>query len=587
MRPDICWLFLAGWLFVPAAIAEVSPAQAVRTLETGKPAQWPNAIRQITEQAKYIPSLALSSVLYRLPFLAASERLQIAESLNGYGCEPRPLGALADLVLDKDDKVKKAAEYQLFQCSKQSARDFFLHTTTPDHPLRGKLVTRLAQLYLQERESGQEGKDYSTWQAVQEAGQGAREETYLPVILPLAEDPDPAVRKAVAEALKYFADVRMDGQLFRLTKDPDRKVRRAAQWSLASRGDERVFKPLLEWTKTRKQRSRWHRDRHFERLGAAFDYSNLLGYPAIYKSARTEDERRDYRYLINGALGSGILDRPEIMAGLERWLDDENEFIRDTGRKVLSWRDNRKRKELKEKLGDSLPAGLLFAAAGLSGLFGLVMFAWAFRLLRLWYLAHGLPPASLRSMAVGQVAVKGRLQAATGYIRHPMTGDLCLFYGGADRDHPDHRLYLEDKTGRVLIDPRGAVLLSTEGMLVPGEEVYVLSNAEPADTTGPDRRVLNKNHEPRNWQRSLLHFVVRRLMGGNARGGAARMLFSDPRTAFWIWGETRKPLSSVWELAVMFFAVLLSGYWLMVFATTGLATVNQESAVVLKQLLGL
>ena len=54
------------------------------------------------------------------------------------------------------------------------------------------------------------------------------------------------------------------------------------------------------------------------------------------------------------------------------------------------------------------------------------------------------------------------------YLHHPVTGEPCLYYVGADSEHPDARFYLVDDTGRVLVDPQRAVLFSDDGVLVAG-----------------------------------------------------------------------------------------------------------------------
>ena len=74
------------------------------------------------------------------------------------------------------------------------------------------------------------------------------------------------------------------------------------------------------------------------------------------------------------------------------------------------------------------------------------------------------------------MALKGEVRLhAHQYTTHPFTGERCVIHEG-------ERLpfWLEDGTGRILVDPRGAALLSEDGVVVPGERVLVVGTFRKA-----------------------------------------------------------------------------------------------------------
>lgn len=85
-----------------------------------------------------------------------------------------------------------------------------------------------------------------------------------------------------------------------------------------------------------------------------------------------------------------------------------------------------------------------------------LLFTWAWRLYALAVRVRHQPVSTVRAMAMGPVALEGELQPAGSYLSHPVTGEPCLYYVGADSEHPDARFYLVDDSGRVLIDPQKA-----------------------------------------------------------------------------------------------------------------------------------
>jgi hypothetical protein len=101
----------------------------------------------------------------------------------------------------------------------------------------------------------------------------------------------------------------------------------------------------------------------------------------------------------------------------------------------------------------------LWATAGI--VIGLYMFFRGFGLLRRKLLIEGIPSSTVRSAALGLVEVSG---TATGpySVISPLSKTECYFYRAILPRHEDCQetlcvpFFLDDGTGMLLIDPRGA-----------------------------------------------------------------------------------------------------------------------------------
>jgi hypothetical protein len=113
------------------------------------------------------------------------------------------------------------------------------------------------------------------------------------------------------------------------------------------------------------------------------------------------------------------------------------------------------------------PVGLIAGAIG-----GVWLFFTGFRTWRQVRLIADTPTSKVRSLALGRVELRGRAQGK-GELCAPLTGASCVYYrylveqevrsnrrrswrtlvSGSSEAWP---FYLEDETGRVLVDPRGA-----------------------------------------------------------------------------------------------------------------------------------
>jgi hypothetical protein len=103
---------------------------------------------------------------------------------------------------------------------------------------------------------------------------------------------------------------------------------------------------------------------------------------------------------------------------------------------------------------------------------GVFLFFWGFRAWRLMRLIEDTPSSKVRSMPMGRVEVQGRAQGKAE-LEAALTGTACVYYRYeieqevrtnkrrswrtvAKGDSAAWGLYLEDETGRVLVDPTGA-----------------------------------------------------------------------------------------------------------------------------------
>lgn len=128
-------------------------------------------------------------------------------------------------------------------------------------------------------------------------------------------------------------------------------------------------------------------------------------------------------------------------------------------------------------LGD-LPRGedafetLLLVAGGF--IVGILAIMWGFDEYRKTSLIRNTPTSKVRSMAMGLVEVKGTTRVADEPLESPFNGEDCVFYKYMVEEYKNQgkhsrwvtidegrngaSFYVDDGTGQVLVDPRGAEL---------------------------------------------------------------------------------------------------------------------------------
>jgi len=267
-----------------------------------------------------------------------------------------------------------------------------------------------------------------------------------------------------------------------------------------------------------------------------------------------------------GSLLSG--ETEEIAQILERLLPHSEEPAWRLERKIESIR-NRLAKQNDIPLPKPGPGPSAWGSAGLAiavllcSIAGLLLFLWGYRLFNLRRLLNNVSRARIRSVAMGTNGLRGEVQPCENQLlRHPVSGELCVYYVGADKKYPNHKFWLVDDSGRILVDPVGALLLSEDGVLMPGEEVQLVGDVRRVD---PRRHelVVAKRREPRHQLEVAFHFLLNSFIGALFRDSNSRALFSDPSRLFWIWNDLGSaPLTSGWQAISLFSSVVAAGGWL-------------------------
>jgi len=545
-----------------------------RILADGHPSEWDGAVLELTAR-RHLPTLSVASVLRRLDALGSEARLALAEKLPL--TDPRARAVLENLAEDPDPTIRERALKTLVDSTDPVVRaplERLLVNASEDW-IR-KILARLVQLYADaEAERADTGASRITArQAAELSRVDVRAHTLAPQLRAYRRHPDDDVRRMVIDGLAVLVDERANRWLHEMAADPS--VGERALWSLAARRDragcdlllERVLLALRDIPDSR------NRDRRLESLGSGCAPTHFV---TLLEQARTATggERADTETMITGGLGKSRLDDPHTLSAMFDLADDPDPFIARTAQIVIDWkRDEVDRGRAAGARSPWRYAGLA-AMAVLAGWLGLVLFLWSFRMLQLARLLARLGISKTRSVALGMVALEGDARPIGEVsLRHPETDQLCLYYPGAERVRADCRFRLEDDTGVIEIDPSGSMLLSADGVIVPGERLRLVAHVRRrvSASDGTERLVVTRPGGPSSLFEKLSGFLVRAVMGG-AFGGAdtTRALFTDPRRCFWIWDDLhRRPFSSGHDSAVLFTTMLLAGGWIVLFAGAAL-----------------
>jgi hypothetical protein len=279
-----------------------------------------------------------------------------------------------------------------------------------------------------------------------------------------------------------------------------------------------------------------------------------------------------------------LLDEGQLSEVWMRRLQDVDEEFRSEAEEALS-RLAQSQEEVPVAGLDSPPEEshltppILIASAVLSGLVGVFLFIWAFRLWQLSVRIRNRPISKVSSLAMGPVALEGEVQPTREYLAHPVTGELCVYYARADADYPNAHFWLEDGSGRVLVNPRRAVLFSDDDVLVAGERVHIVGSA---DRDAEGNITIRKDETAPPLYRRIVHRVIEILFGFGHDSSITRMLFADPHRCFWIWDDLeRRPMGEGKDVAWLAAAFVLGGAWMLVFglAVLGLIDAGTVSAL--------
>lgn len=412
------------------------------------------------------------------------------------------------------------------------------------------------------------------------------DEDCLAALILLLRGQDRQVRLAAISILAFAEGSRVDDALFGLLEDSDPEVRNTALGQLAGRGDFRALEPLIEHARTCRvdkdvgSRSRHHVDPRG--LAGELARADLPGLIDLYKQADWKNNNEAFREIlqhVNNAPG-------KFHPAVRPHLQDPDPVLRNLAKRVLRAELRRAREVGDEERFRGYSRDFLAAAALVSGILGAALLVMAFRMLMLKRLLRGLAPSRARSAALGLVCLRGEAQPAGGYLTHPLTGEACLYYPWAGLEHPRHRFYIVDDTGKVLVEPRGAVLLSEDSVVSAGEPVCVLGTAQWEKAEGGERVVVGRRYEPGPAAELLGGFLLRLALDAGVRG-TAPMLFSPARQCLWIWDEAHEPpMASNGDVARMVLVFVIAGGWIAVFACSTLAALMPGFASGLSRVVG-
>lgn len=555
---------------------ERHPSDWVRILEVGARDDWPHAIKALLQQHG-VPGQAVATLIRRMDAMDGDDRRRFAAGLYRNVVRPATLEAVVKLLADADEKTVRAARKAMNHCEAEFAAPILTAHVRRGHPRRDLLAVRLSDLWYEE-ELKRRSQESLAQIDLQEDVAAGRTDAIVDVLAPLLKDGNSTVRQAGIRSLYYIGDARVRRAVYPLTSDPEPDVRLAALRLLGYHGDERAYRPLLEWADTAAPRARrWHRNQRFRKVGGLFRHTHFAESLERYRSALGDEQKKDCRALIEGAIHREMKRNPRTLKLLESVRSDPDALIAGVARKVIDWKDQ----PPDEEPGPGIGSGILVATGLVTALLGFVLFHWAFRLLELRRLFLSLTPAPIRSLASGHVAISGTVRGRRGAsLEHPYTGEQCVYYPGADRKHPEMRFTIEDATGEVLVEARDLVLLSEDGIIEEGEKVLLVGTAH----RDGNAITMKKGAAPQSLYRRCVHFAVRRLLGGAAESGSARVLFSDPSRCFCLWDDLRERPFACWrDSMTVFGAILITGVWFVVFALAALALLDQELSATLRQ----
>jgi hypothetical protein len=585
---------------VPLLAAERDPSDFVRVLEEGPREKWDVAARRLVRYDKQykryeLDARSLGSLLKRWDALSLETRHLIARGMkwNSGRRTPEAVEIFARLLRDPDARIREAAFQSVTTSSNPVTARILAAYDPPTEHDQVKLVRHLVQVYYGEHNRKQGGQPEAG--TLTERSAGVHDELFS-ILVPFFSHSSAAVRKDLAERVINVADERVNDLLYQMWADEEAGV--TAMLTLAKRGDARACGPLHEWAKSRiiarKGSEAYYYTKPDDPKWRAQRFSWLGGYcgllqPArlmdLYRKAQNPQDRLDRMQMLSGipiwpsvttelraVLNEAAADSdPE----LKRWASERLETIAGYEKK-RAWQDRESREEavLREGLRYGLAGSLL--AAGALGLF---VFLWGFRMLQLRRLLQHLAPANARTVTLGLVSLRGEVHPVAGkMLVHPVTEESCVYYAGAEDETAGLRFWLADETGRVLVDPRGVVLISEDQTLVPGERVHILGTAvRTQEGDGSTRTLVHQGEGKRMLVEWLLILPVRLLFGlFGASARIAATLFTRPERSFWIWDDLHQtPMTTQRDLITVFLSMLAAAAWITLFVAAAIAVLER------------
>jgi HEAT repeat protein len=584
LKTALLWLFMFTTpAFATAAAMEAEhPSDYVRALESPQSELWGEAVQGLLGEDEEFPKLAVSSVLRRMPELERGLQMRLARTLVASAWHPRTLPTLLELAASDDKALREAATESLLKLRSPGVMDVFRDFILTESPQSIEALRSLCKTYEHWVDTLSEPLGFGIqFEPVMDPANGAPEEIfdrrYLHAARTLLQSSDTETRGAAFSITSRLDTPGLREEWALMLEAPDSSIRWDAQWELAERGDPRPCPALFEHAEevARTWTDEYKRDHRLGNVGSVCAPTYYLDYFHGYREARDETSRLLYREMIAGATDLDLLEYPSIIEGLQSFADDPDELVRETARRVLKWHEDKRAEERFDLIRGGIRPIVLVALAAIAGVVGMLLFVWSFRLYLLAVRVRNRPIAKTRSVAMGPVALEGEAQPFGDYLRHPVTEEPCVYYAGADVEHPMARFYLEDDTGRILIDPRRAVLFSDDGVIVAGEKVHLVGFAHREGREG--RIVVAKDPARPPLYSRLTHRLIETLFGFGRKTSVTKMLFSDPTRCFWIWDDLeRRPMGEARDVVWLAASTLLGGAWIMVFAVAVIALVDQE-----------
>ena len=547
------------------------PSDFVRMLEAGPQSLWDEAVLGLLGDDDRLDRRTVASVVRRLPFLEPKVRVRVASALRSHSHMLPTLWKLAHE--DPDHNVRESAMDALLHSDAPGLMDACRDLIELESPYRMEALATLMRWFDRWSEIIEKDDPYVAYRVLPGDGTLAEvfDRQYLHTVSRLLYSQDSKVRAAALSETSSIDTPGLRDAWLVLSHDIDAAIRWRALWTLAKRGDPRAC-PILFAELTEED--------DVKDAGAACAATHFLDYFERYERG---DNPARHTLLIEGATSDDLLAHPEIVDAMSSYASHPDPFLSATAQKILDWSQAPPDEQQEADIRNGIRPALLMLCAFVSFVLGAVLFVWAFRLYVLFVRVRHRPVAKIASLAMGPVAIEGKVRPAGKLLRHPLTNEPCVYYPGADVEHPKTRFYVVDDSGRVLIDPRRAVLFSDDGVLVTGERVHLVGYA----IRDHGKVVVGKDPSMPPLYRRAGHRIIEVLFGFGRKTSVTKMLFTDPSRCFWIWDDLeRRPMGEASDVLWLAASVLLAGAWIVVFAVSVLAMIDQEMSASLAEALG-
>ena len=539
------------------------PSDFVRMLEAGPQSLWDEAVLGLLGDDDRLDRRTVASVVRRLPFLEPKVRVRVASALRSHSHMLPTLWKLAHE--DPDHNVRESAMDALLHSDAPGLMDACRDLIELESPYRMEALATLMRWFDRWSEIIEKDDPYVAYPVLPGDGTLAEvfDRQYLHTVSRLLYSQDSKVRAAALSETSSIDTPGLRDAWLVLSHDIDAAIRWRALWTLAKRGDPRAC-PILFAELTEED--------DVKDAGAVCAATHFLDYFERYERG---DNPARHKLLIEGATSDDLLAHPEIVDAMSSYAAHPDPFLSATAQKILDWSQAPRDEQQEADIRNGIRPALLLLCAFVSFVLGAVLFVSYGSAIDRWQ--KSLPWRWARSLSKD----KCNRRASSCATHSP--NEPCVYYPGADVEHPETRFYVVDDSGRVLIDPRRAVLFSDDGVLVTGERVHLVGYA----IRDHGKVVVGKDPSMPPLYRRAGHRIIEVLFGFGRKTSVTKMLFTDPSRGFWIWDDLeRRPMGEASDVLWLAASVLLAGAWIVVFAVSVLAMIDQEMSASLAEALG-